>query len=521
MERGTSDNNHSRSNAEELLTYVLQHKMSVLFVWIFTILVYGVWCAQNLVTFDAEGFYYLADGQKWYDQWYALGRWSMVLFKDILHVRLVNPYFQIALFGICFPASVILWWFCFYRWNRNHECRFGLILFSAIYISHPIWATQFSYRNQIESITFLMCLMPIALLLLTDNIPEGCIFRRILSATLTIICFGGYQSFLFMYGEGVILYLLFRLYYDYSEEKRNKFWKEVLFLLGFTVVCFVAYSLISRLFCAWQGLTYGTSYLSSQFHWGVYSVTENLLTIVRYLYVSLVANGVVFNCLGVIEIVTGSALIYFSFRSRPRAMILGFFLFCVSWATPFLLLFVTASPVVYRSQFSFVLTLAFWGTIELSAVFRHLFQKRFTDFKALLVVVIFIFMVFPQMQNNTRLLYTDFMTMYTDEVQLWTIYYQGLAKGAHEGDPIVFLNGKTNYNNGSMVETEVIGYSYFEFNANYGGTKIIEAMRAYGMNVTFPTDEQRAFATSIADDMDTWPREGGIVVKNDIIIVKL
>ena len=460
MERKAVDNKHGRSIAEELLEYVLQHKMSVLFVWIFTILVYGAWCAQNIVTFDAEGFFDLTDGQKWYDQWYTLGRWSMVIFKDIFHVKLINPFFQIALFGIFFPASVILWWFCFYRWNRNREYRFGLILFSAIYISHPIWATQFSYRNQMETITFLMCLLPIALLLLTDGMPEGRIPRVILSAVLTVICFGGYQSFLFMYGEGVILYLLFRLYHDYSENNRNDFWKEVLFLSVFTVACFVADSIISRLLCARQGLTYGTEYLNSQFHWGSYPTAENLRTIAEYLYASLIADGAVFNCLGIIEILVGAVLICFAFRGRPREGILGFLLFGASWAAPFLLLFVTASPIVYRSQFAFVLALAFWGAVELGALFRILSKTRLTGVRTLLAALILMFAIFPQIQNNTRLLYSDYMTMYTDEVQLWTIYHQALAMGAHEGDSIVFLNGKRNYNNGSMVETEVIGFSY-------------------------------------------------------------
>ena len=520
-ERRDPDNKPGRSCAEELLAYVQEHRTAVLFVWIWTILIYGAWLAQNLVTFDAEAFFDPADGQRWYDQWYTLGRWSMVLFKDIFHVRLINPYFQITLFGLFFPASVILWWFCFYRWNRNREFRFGLFLFSAIYISHPIWATQFSYRNQMESITFLMCLMPIALLLLTDRTPKGRISRLILSAVLTVICFGGYQSFLFMYGEGVILYLLFRLYNDYSENDRNDFWKEVLFLSAFTVVCFAAYSVISRLLCARQGLTYGTDYLYSQFHWGSYPAAENIRVIVKYLYRSLASDGAIFNRLGMIELLAGAVLICFHFRGRPRVGILGFLLYAASWATPFLLLFVTASAPVYRSQFSFVLVLAFWGAVELGALFRILFSKRVTVGGTLLAGLILLFAIFPQLQKNTRLLYSDYMTMYTDEVQLWTIYYQALAKGAHEGDAIVFLNGKRNYDNGSMVEKEVIGYSYFEFNGYYGGTKIIEAMRAYGMNVSPPTDEQRAFAASVADGMSAWPDAGGIAVQDGVIIVKL
>lgn len=526
MEKGLADNKLNRCNEEGLLTYIIQHKLSVLLVWIFAVLIYGVWCAQNIVTFDAEGFFDLEDGQRWYRQWFELGRWSMVLFKYIINNRLINPFFQIALFGLFFPASVIFWWFCFYRWNRNQESRFGLLLFSGIYLSHPIWATQFAYRNQMESITFLMCLLPIALLLITDHAPEGRIPRVVISAMLTVICFGGYQSFMFMYGEGVILYLLFRLYHDYTPETCKTFWKEILFLGGFTVVCFAGDHIISWILCARNGLTYGTDYLNSQFHWGSYPAADNLQVIVEYLYNSLISNGTLYNCLGIIEIVAGAVLICFVFRDRPFERILGVLLFIASWLTPFLLLFVTASPIVHRSQFSYVLALAFWGAIELGVLIRILSGNRLTEVRVIMIALICAFTIVPQMQKNTRLLYTDYMTMHTDEVQLWTIYYQALEKGAHEGDPIVFLSGKDSYMNGSMVEQEVIGFSYFEFNRAYGedmdnARKIIEAMRACGMNVSVPTEEQRAYASLVAEDMDVWPRAGGIAVQNGIIIVKL
>ena len=513
--------NNSTSIAEELRSYISQRKFSVIFVWIYTILIYGAWCAQNLVTFDAEAFYETAAGQGWYNSWYQLGRWSLVLFKDIFNVKLVNPYFQITLFGLLFPASVILWWFCFYRWNKGTESKFGLLFFAGIYLSHPIWALQFSYRNQMESIVFLMCLLPMALLLLTDRTPKERIIRIVISAVMVVFCFGGYQSFLFMYGEGIILYLLFRLYHDYSKGQKKDFWMEVLFLSIYTGICFGACSVISRLICKRHGLEYGTSYLNDQFHWGKFPIRENLHTICEYLKNSMISNGVIYNCLGIIELVLGIVLVIFLLRKKPHGKVLGLLMYLASWIVPFALLFVTASPLAHRSQFCFVLALAFWSAVELGALVHLLSKKHLTDATVVLMGLVLMFTMFPQIQSNTRLLYSEYMTMHMDEVQLWHIYYQALAKGAHEGDAIVFVHGKGNYMNESMLEEEVIGFSYFEFNMYYGGTKIIEAMRAYGMNVSSPTDEQRAYAESIAANMDIWPSDGGIVAQDGIIIVNM
>ncbi len=511
----------NNSNIQELYKYIKTRKMEVVFVYLFTILLYGVWMAQNLVTFDAEGFYFEDSGLKWYEQWYQLGRWSLVVMKKILNVKLVNPYFQLTTLGIFFPASVILWWFCFYKWNHFKESKFALLVFSGLYISHPIWTMQFSYRNQMEAITIIMILLPIAMLLLTDRVSDGRWIRIIVAAALVIVSFGAYQSFMFLYAEAIVIYLLFRVYYDYMQEGKKDCWREVVFLAFFTVVCYVIYSCIAKYMCSIRGLTYGTDYLRTQFHWGTYSLAENVETILGYIKETLLGDGVVYNALGAVEIIVGLVMVIYAFRNRIGARILALLLFIGSWIIPFVLVIVTAADIVDRSQFSFTLTLAFWGAMEFGALYHYFFRIRVTDIRALFFVFILACAIVPQMQKTTRLLYTDYMIMHMDEVQLWTIYYEAMQKGAEEGDTIVFVGAKGNYLTGSMVEKEVVGFSYLEANDVSVSGKIVEAMRAYGMNVEKPTDEQIKYAKEVAETMESWPDSEGIVVEDGLIIVKL
>lgn len=229
---GGSMDNTNKTNIYHLYRYVKERRLSILFIYIYTISIYGAWLSQNLVTFDAEGLYAVPEGTKWYLQWYQLGRWALVLLKKLMGVKLINPYFQISIFILFFPASVILWWFCFYKWNHFKENMIALLVFAGVYISHPIWSLQFAYRNQMEGITISMIFLPIAMLLLTDRQKEGKWLRTFLAGGLIITSFGTYQSFILVYAEAVAIYFLFRVYYDYTEGDKYNFWKEVLFFLG-------------------------------------------------------------------------------------------------------------------------------------------------------------------------------------------------------------------------------------------------------------------------------------------------
>ena len=142
-----------------------------------------------------------------------------------------------------------------------------------------------------------------------------------------------------------------------------------------------------------------------------------------------------------------------------------------------------------------------------------------------------IFAVVSQVQITTRLLYTDVHTMETDLRSFQSIYDRALDEGAMPGYAIYFVGSDTLYkfqNNESMLEYEVVGFSYLEYCTLYGRKdirdfKVPQAMRAYGFNVSIANDEQYEIAKTTGKDMPNWPEKGSVKVipEKKLIIVKI
>lgn len=111
---------------KEIKNYIGKNKHGILFLYIFTFAIYCAWLMQNIVTFDAEGFYSYEDGLKWYLQWYALGRWALVELKEIFGVVTINPFFSVSVFLLFFPMSAVLWWYNIQKWMGGEKPKINL-----------------------------------------------------------------------------------------------------------------------------------------------------------------------------------------------------------------------------------------------------------------------------------------------------------------------------------------------------------------------------------------------------------
>lgn len=509
---------------KDVKNFIEKNKFYILLLYIFTFAIYCTWLTQNIVTFDAEGFYSYADGSKWYLQWYELGRWAFVKLKEVFGVVAINPFFSVSVFLLLFPISVVLWWYNIQKWIGDQKNQFGMMVFSTIYLSHPIWSLQFAYRNQMEVICIVMVTLPIAVMLLTQELDKGRVvsFNIFLSLLLTVCCFGAYQSFMFMFAEAIILYFVIHLYNGRENPKSKVFWKKIFIVLIYTGVAYLLFGEIAKFMCKRHGVVYGNDYLKSQFKWFVNPFKDNIRTIFRYIFNTSWGDGVVYTKILTIEVLILIILFIINCMKKKKFMFMQCLCIIAMLMVPYLLTIVTASEVVHRSQFSFVFLVSFLGAYELEIILSLIAPKRITGFLILCTIGLFSFVVLTQIQMTTRLLYSDYVVMNLDEIQMREIYYEALKKGAHEGDAIVLIGGKANQVYDTITEYELVGYSYFEHTAFYGNDKLIEAMRAYGMNVIKPTEEQIQYACEVVDEMDCWPSgEDSIRIEEGLIIVCL
>ena len=136
--------------------------IGILYLLFFAI--YGSWAYTYFVSFDAEGQYRLSDANRWYTSWIYLGRWGFYYLKRLLNVELSNPYYSIAVYLICFPLSAVIWSFVLHQWLKIQK-QVLFFVFSIVYLTQPIWALQFAYRNQIEACSIVMCFLPVGMVL--------------------------------------------------------------------------------------------------------------------------------------------------------------------------------------------------------------------------------------------------------------------------------------------------------------------------------------------------------------------
>ena len=511
---------------DDFIEYCKNRKMSIAIIFLVAFAVYAVWAFQDFISFDAEGFYSKENGIVWYEQWLGLGRWAFCLLKDILGVKVINPFFSITIFLLCFPLSSVVWSYLFYLWGGAGKVvsKYDSLIFSAIFLIHPIWTLQFAYRNQIEVLCIIMVLLPVSMVVFTKWLNSKKKIYAIMAMVGIVFCFSGYQSFIIVYIEAIAIYFLYYLLeIQDGQEKEKEFYNRLIRVAVYSIVAFVLYQVIFRLICRFSsgvGLAYD-SYLSGATKWKTESISTCINNIYEFIKMSVVGDGKVYNSLFLVEIIVLCIITCHGFVRKNKLKIWQVLVNVGIVLIPFLIVFVSADKnMVSRSQLAFVLAVAFLGMYEFNYIRNILSGRVSRGCKQAVMIIIVLCIVMPQMQMNTRLLYSDYKVLYNDYEMMSYIYNLALYKGANEGDAIVFIGGHSNAVDETIVEYEVIGFSYFEVTP-LDPMKCIEAMQGYGFRVRQPSETEIQYAENKKDSMPCWPSNDSVVVENGIIIVRL
>ncbi len=523
---------------DDFLWYCRKRRDYICLVYGLTAVVYGLWMMQYFVTFDAEGFYTAEYGAGWYNQWLILGRWFLVALKKAMGVSLINPFFSVTVFFVCFPLSAVLWGYLFTCWIQPEgkgvtdrivdgkvirgKVSKGQIVFDLLYLTHPVWAYQYAYRNQMEVISIVMVLLPVSILLTTRWIRYNQILPGILGMIGVVCCFGSYQAFVVVYISALMIFLFLQVLCD--QVTHRGFWQQVLKICIVSILAYICYSKASDLICALMGLDRAgySNYLLGQIRWGTDPLGENLQKCGAFLKMIFFGDSNTYSCIYGVEFIAGIVLlVLYNFRKTEfwkriwlPILFIGIFL-----SAQFIDL-LTVGEAVIRQEFAYVLTLAFVGALEWNILYRLLERgvSRVVA-QAVCAVLLLVFSV-NQIQFNTRLQYSDYRCMMLDYERMSELYYDALEDGAQPGSAIVFIGATSEPVEESVVEREIIGQTYFEVLV-IAQEKAAHAMRAYGFDVTDPTEEQTEYAYSIADQLALYPSQDSIRIEEGLIIVRL
>ncbi len=515
----------TESELDRLYRYCVRNKYIVFFFFFLVLAVYGAWVFKDFVTFDAEGFYSLEHGSIWYGHWLARGRWGFYYLKKLLGVTLINPFFSATVFLFCFPFSAALWCYLLEEWGRGALASgWGKILFGILYLTHPIWATQFAYRNQMEVISVTLVLMPVTMIFFTRWLEHGkiCSVGGLFALAGTIFCFAGYQSFVLIYLFALAVYF-FCLVQNEKEagEKGREYYRRLIRAAVFSILAYLIYSGLSALIRKIYGYNnLAAAFAKENFLWATHGFRESLKSLILYLLQAFLGDGQVYTCVLGIECLL--LFILWIRYLRKKGNLRGWYtlIVCGMLIVPFVTSLLMAGTAVNRQQLALVFAIAFLGWYELD-VCREWMARRWRRSAAQTVLAGIVLAAFlAQGQMNTRLLYTDYKVLEQDYRMMTRIYEQAMRKGAKEGDTIVFVGVYANTPDETIVENEVVGFSYFEV-TEIDPAKAAQAMQAYGFRVMTPDFPDYDRAEELAEEMECWPSEESIVVEDGLIVVRL
>lgn len=500
----------------------------MLFAFIALILCYGVHAFSLNIGIDTEQFIIGDYGKNWIIQ--NLGRFGYYYSAMALNGGHYNPYMNGIMFLIFFCATALLWPYILYRISGKNE-RYRYILFPAIFLTHPIWATQFYFTLQQAAVVFAAFLQAVSFLLLFDVLlnEENGKFKKTGLFVLAVFCsfyaIGTYQAFpgLHIVEAAACLLVLFDRTADEEDSLQSHilFWKRALLVVTHFLISYFLYSLVCKI------MNWGTSnYL--QVKWGNAPARDIIVNLWNDFKDILLGKGVYTGWILLLSVVLLIALTGQMLCSKRNIWLkIDYVLLVAGNVIAIIMLNIVIGgvpadrarlPVIFATAFLGMYTFSHCGELVKGSV------GSLISISAGLVIILSLFMQTHRLQQ----------LFYTDDICSMQQYEVGAdivrdieAVGGDEYSTVVFVGKWDAPLNGSCLKQSPIGVS--SFNWDYRADQPTSGTRrsalylcaAFGKYYnTAPDDNQRSLAVSLAEEMPSYPENGYIQNKHGIIVVK-
>ena len=505
--------------------YCRERTIYIIFIIVVFFAVYGVWATHDIMTFDAEGFYVADQVEEWLISWIGVGRWGFFLLKKCLRVMIINPYFSMAVFLTAFPFSAVFWSFFIYRAQENRvTAKVDVLIFSLVYLTHPIWNYQYIFRNQIEVFSIALFILAFGMVLFAEWMNTGRFFPLILSFVTVTFVFGCYQGITILYGEAVIVYYFLLLStIGESGESLKIFWLRLLRGFIFTVAAYGASSAIAEISRKIVNVGNGVWYLTFGIRWGKDPDSKCLHNIFVFMKEAVFGNPSIFTPIFAVLIFL---LILWMIRRvlrRKKGAILQIPVAIVMILFCFVLDFAAGARVIMRTQFLIAFCIAFLAEFLIVRIYGA-FREKASLLSSVGLSVALCLAVLPAIQQTDRCLYVMTKVLESDEETLKGFYHEALKQGAVPGMPVYIFGAKDFQGTDAAKLTGSAGFErfavpYLALIGTMHENKTITAMRAFGCPVDYPNEEYRETARKIAETLPTWPLEGSVYVGDGVIII--
>lgn len=510
------------SNKKSFYSWIKERKMVVFIISILCGLCYAKYIF-GIYFYQDAGVILFRQGTTY--NWLGIGRYGLVIIRKIFGTDMSNPYFEAILFLVTFILLVLFWMFFMEKLTAKSSSDFKNIVFGAIFLTYPLWTEQVYFQFQSFEILIGYLLTSIALYFLFFGVKEHKYLYKILAIATAILAFGIYQSFVNVFITGCVgMYLL-------SLKKDTTFKKFISVIVEYIVVfviSFVIYELLCHFFFS------SSDYLSGQIMWGKQSASSILLSIRDYFINVLLGKGSFFPytylIVSILVVFACLLIIFINFKkSTGTYVFVTVLVSLVLLLSPFLLALFTGMPTINRGQLALPLAVAI-GYFFVFTFFEEnikIYVKKFVYCIALAGVI----SVLWQTNDLMRIFYTYDIISESDKIKATKISYDLDKVIAKEGNlPIAFIGSVDAGVNPACCDTSEWSYLFdsnllanevLEPHYYWSGGYITGWYGMYGINYVAASREQVVAAIEESKNMNIWPNEGGIKVKDGIIIIKL
>lgn len=521
-------------NRMNLLDYLKRNRFLWMLAFLFMGLCHGTMMLGNTIGIDTEDIINLQGA--FYGGWLTTGRQGLVLLKKLTDNAMFNPQLAGAATLLFLTGACILWTYLF-AYISKKENLFATAGFCIVFTVSTILTEQLYFKLQSMEVALGFCLMAWNLFFIYRTLElqmQGQTKRLILigryaiTIGVNLILFSIYQAMvpLYIFGAVACFYLHYYFHTDmitngYDVVEKQKDSKSLCgflgILIGVFLVSFLLNQLITSLFFS------GSDYLQSQFLWFSQPFTSCLLNIWNHMKEVMIGTQIYYVKTFVIYCVLLIASCVFFFKRHPekKAKVFGVIALLGVLLAPFYMTIICGHAPVIRAQLVLPFTVAFMVYV----LFLVADGKKVMTYALLVIGFVTAYL---QLRYTMLLNYSD-QVRYESDVRMASSMIEriDLLQNEECSYPVVFIGTQSAKLNNSCIKGEVIGYSFFEWDAAvepygyYNSRRVLGLMQTMGVNYTWADVDTTKAAYEYSQDMKSWPAKESVALYQDTIIVKL
>lgn len=497
---------------KQQIKYFLTNPKYIIPVIFVAILSYGFAVTHYAIGVDDLCFDRYVDGT------YILSakRWGTWLLYNILNITEFSPFwleFIVATFMVIIAIVIC----AFLRKHLKDKINiWGYVIFSSIFISNPIISHFFMYQSTNLSIVISNLMVIISAILIMENYfgnKKNGIY--ITSAIFLTIAISMYESCAQTYLVLVFISIFIKLI---NKEEKNlfKYFCTSISILVIGILGYWVTGKITLLILKAFGLEERNYALSSilwtnKKFWALsnYSKIRNLD---RLLFTPIIYDTIHYYPPKILTISSFIVLIselIKSYKTNKNNRML------VTLAIIFsnFILIVVQVKLLYRTQFSWILTTAFFALY----IYKIFANKKVLKY---IINIVFVFLIIYQTRNLSQLFYEDYKRFEKDKTMANQIAIDLVQNTDYENKPIAYIKELEDTITTTNIDTKnIIDWGLNAFNEN--GTEITKFINNFGYTFLNISKEEYTQAKEQYELLDEETKNKNIIELEDYIIVNL